>query len=460
MGKQAVAQYIPLKLVQAPYDEEDVKIWKALKGYWKERGQPWRLTPEIDEERQKFLAERRSITPNIQQGIYPFKDIKLSRADIEWLLATHEDGRGPIDWNDESQRGRYGLDVRGADLRGAFLHDLPLACMGRIESEIVEEFDMTFEPPRNDMAIIHLEGASLAGAHLEGADLRKANLEKAFIIEAYLEKANFTDANLKGASFWKSDLKNAFFWNTHLEEANLEEAHLEGAVIKYSRLGGANIQGAFFDSMTRLNESTLSDTKYGGVALADVHWGDVNVAVVNWSAISVLGDEVEARISKKDEDRDKVRYERFLDYQTASRAYRQLSVALRNQGLNEDAARFTYRAQIMQRKVFWYEHKFLKYLGSLFLDLLSGYGYKIGRCFIAYALMIGLFATIYHLSGTNPSWNESIVISMTAFHGRGFFPEQFHPGDPQALVAAIEALVGLLIEITLIATLTQRFFGK
>ena len=58
------------------------------------------------------------------------------------------------------------------------------------------------------------------------------------------------------------------------------------------------------------------------------------------------------------------------------------------------------------------------------------------------------------------AWNEAIVISMTAFHGRGFFPEQFKPGDPQALVAAIEAFVGLLIEITLIATLTQRFFGK
>jgi len=49
---------------------------------------------------------------------------------------------------------------------------------------------------------------------------------------------------------------------------------------------------------------------------------------------------------------------------------------------------------------------------------------------------------------------------LTAFHGQGFFPEQFHPGDPQAFVAAIEAFVGLLIEITFIATFTQRLFGK
>ncbi len=151
---------------------------------------------------------------------------------------------------------------------------------------------------------------------------------------------------------------------------------------------------------------------------------------------------------------------RQIRYTVVARAYRQLAVELRNQGLSEDAARFTYRAQLMQRKVFWYKRQFLSYIGSLFLDLLSGYGYKVGRCFIAYALVIGLFALIYHSLGTHPAWNESIVISMTAFHGRGFFPEQFHPGDPQALVAAIEAFVGLLIEVTFIATLTQRLFGK
>ena len=39
-----------------------------------------------------------------KQGVYPFKDIKLSRADIEWLLAMHEGGRGPVEWSDERQR--------------------------------------------------------------------------------------------------------------------------------------------------------------------------------------------------------------------------------------------------------------------------------------------------------------------------------------------------------------------
>src|SRR5690242_16210568 len=100
--------------------------WKA---YWKQREQCWRTEPEIDAERQKYLAERRSILPDIKQGIYPFKGVRLSRADVEWLLATHESGSmlGPVDWCDESQRGREGLDLRGADLHEVDLRKLPLA---------------------------------------------------------------------------------------------------------------------------------------------------------------------------------------------------------------------------------------------------------------------------------------------------------------------------------------------
>ncbi len=33
-------------------------------------------------------------------------------------------------------------------------------------------------------------------------------------------------------------------------------------------------------------------------------------------------------------------------------------------------------------------------------------------------------------------------------------------GDPVAILAAIEAIIGLLIEISFIATFTQRFFGS
>lgn len=142
-------------------DPDDHAGWML---YWETLGHPWRTEPEISKDRQAYLTQRRNIVPDIKHGIYPFKDIQLNRADIEWLLATHEDGRGPIDWNNEIQRGREGLDLRGADLKGVDLHSLPLA---RIHAGLTrgEQIEATHE--QRHQAVIHLEQANLAFARLK-----------------------------------------------------------------------------------------------------------------------------------------------------------------------------------------------------------------------------------------------------------------------------------------------------
>jgi hypothetical protein len=33
---------------------------------------PWRMQPEIDQQRQQFLAERQVVQPDIEKGSYPF----------------------------------------------------------------------------------------------------------------------------------------------------------------------------------------------------------------------------------------------------------------------------------------------------------------------------------------------------------------------------------------------------
>src|SRR5579884_1315847 len=61
----------------------------------------WRTEPEIPLARQQELAQYLAISPDFRQNIYPFRGVRLTRADIEWLLVQHDDGRGPVDWNDE-----------------------------------------------------------------------------------------------------------------------------------------------------------------------------------------------------------------------------------------------------------------------------------------------------------------------------------------------------------------------
>ena len=374
---------------------DDKGAWKA---YWKTRGQPWRTEPEIDAKRQEYLAERRTIIPDIEQGIYPFKDIKLSRADVEWLVADHEEGRGPVDWDDERQRKRKGLDLRGADLRRLNLSRLPLTGMhagSRHWSYATED--------QHKAALAHLEGTSLVYAHLEGAYLGSAQLERALLCNA------------------------------------------------------------FFDQATQLNAIVLGNKKSGIASLVDVHWSDVNLAVVKWSQVDMLGEEYEARQKLNWDGKVKTRGMRVEEYERAVRANRQLATALQAQGLNEDAARFAYRAQKLQRVVLRRQRKFTSYLFSGFLDLLAGYGYRPIRSLFWYLVMICGFAILYWAFGHLPPFPDAFVFSLTSFHGRGFFPglgDKIPLHNPLVVLAALEAVVGLFIEISFIATFTQRFFGK
>ena len=391
---------------------DDTEAWKA---YWKTQGQEWRTEPEIDTERQKYLDERRSITPDIEQGIYPFKDIRLSRADVEWLLATHENGRGPVDWSNENQRERTGLDLRGADLCQADLRNLPLACIqgglaGHVQSYAIEGLD--------DNAIVHMEKAILREAHLEGANLRKA----------------------------------------HMQGADLFRAHLEATYLNEANLAGTDLRSIFFDTASTLRDVVLCDNEHGFISVADARWAGVNLALLKWprrkwSKLLILGDESKAR---QVDSRDRAK--RIEEYEGAVRANRQLTGVLRDQGLNELADHFAYRAQMLQRKVFRYQGKVGPYLFSLLLAMLSGYGYRIWRILAAYIVMVSLFALAYFVLGMHYSphfsLDQAFLESITAFHGRVFL-EQFSPNTPQIWLTALEAIAGLIIE-----GLIQRFFGK
>jgi len=427
MSEQDGKQGIALKRLQRP-NTDDPKTWKA---YWKEQGQPWRREPEIDMLRQQFLAERRSIPADIEQGMYPFKGIKLSRADAEWLLATHENGRGPVDWSDERHRKRDGLDVRGADLQGEDLSELPLARMLGGLSQGTDWNTATAE--QREAAAVHLEGADLRGSNLEGAVLNKAHLEGTDLSTVHLEGATLNYTYLEGKTMPIDSQK---------------QVRKNGPTVLYP----ADMREVFFDSTTHLELPTMGNRQFGFILLADVRWGGTNLAVIDWSLVNMLGDENKARQQHK-----------LRDYRRAVRANRQLAVALQAQGLNEIAARFAYRAQKLQRVVLRRQRKFGQYLFSCFLDLLAGYGYKPGRSVFWYFVMIFGFALAYFVFGHLPLLPDALVFSLTSFHGRGFFPglgNGISLHHPLVVLAATEAVIGLFIEISFIATFTRRFFGS
>ncbi|GAC1391945.1 MAG: hypothetical protein NVS4B11_33480 [Ktedonobacteraceae bacterium] len=418
--------------------------------YWKAMNQLWRTESEIDLERQAYLMQRMAIKVDLDEGVYQFRGVKLNRADVEWLLAQHENGRGPVDVRDLAQLDRVGIDLRGADLRGANLRGLPLSHMlgglnGRERNRAQEG---------RDMAAVHLEGAILSEAHLERAELYMAHLERADFFKARLAGASLRKAHLEGAS-----LRLAYLAAMDEQETQGEKGLATSSTLT---LPPADLRAVFFDSVTDLRNAHLGNEKYGFVRLSDVHWGDVNLAIVDWSLVKILGDEGRARALA---DEKKVDRENLVEsYREAVRANRQLAVALQGQGLNEEATHFLYRAQVLQREVVRLQGRTGAYIFSAFLDLLAGYGYKPIRSLMAYLLVVACFAMMYFILGriVGPHLSPvgSLVFSVTSFHGRGFFPGGIVLDDPITILAAMEAIIGLAIEISFIATFTQRFFGN
>jgi len=429
---------------------------------------PWRKEPEIDLKRQAYLAECLAKVPDVKKGCYPFQGEKLSRADIEWLLVTHENGKGPVDWRDEKQHHRKGLDLRGAHLHQVDLCDLPLACLSGGLTR--EEWQRTTLQQR-DKAGVHLEGADLSEAHLEGAILEGAHLYGATLRGTFLQRANL----------FRADLRSTYLREVHLEQASLRGARLEGAYLPNAHLEGANLRNAFFDGASNLEGISLSDEKGATAVLADVSWGNVNLALVDWSRIARLGDESKAHRLRTSQGIEKQRAKQLEDYRAAVRATRQLANAMRAQGMNEEAIPFAYRAQALQRKVLWRQalwgeaealqqrtslrgiwrrfRKLAALIFSYFLDAIAGYGYKPGRTAIIYLVVIAVFALCYDTIGQlTPA--TALIFSITSFHGRGFLPGPFTLGSPVTALAATEAVMGLFIEISFIATFTQRFFGR
>lgn len=449
------------------------------RNHWERCNQFWRSEPEIERQRKEELAQRRRDTlPNIEEGVYPFKGMKLTRADIEWLLASHENGRGPVMWDDMSQRGREGLDLRGADLCGAELSNLPLA---RLRGGLDWSEWHSALPEIRIKAAIHmekatlhytsLEGAILMHAQLKEADLSYAQLEKANLAHAQMKKAGLTKArleetNLADAQLKKANLSNALMKatnlpNAQLEEADLTETLLKGADLSKANLRKANLYKAHLEeanlSEAYLEEANLTDVVLSdeerliGPQLTDVQWGNTNLSVVRWSQVDMLGDEYLAHQKHTQEY-----------FEKAVRANRQLAVALQAQGLYEEAARFAYRAQKLQCMLFRLQRKFGKYFFFAFLGTLAGYGYKPGFTLLWYVGTLTVFSLLYLLVG-HLGILEAFILSLTSFHGRGFFPGSAISPDHPLLIgvfAGFEAIIGLFIEISFIATFTQRFLGK
>jgi hypothetical protein len=301
----------------------------------------------------------------------------------------------------------------------------------------------------NSKIVPDLRVAPLSRLNLRGINLRGALLTRAELSETVLENAELQGARLDGAN---------------LERARLRGIHMEDASLKGAMLGGADLRSAFFNNATNLEGAYLytTDGSRQMTSLVDIDWASVNMGMIDWEKVQEIGDEQQARQKPSTEN-----------YRTATRAYRQLAVELRNQGIGEEADRFAYKAQLLQRIVYRRQKNWPKFASSWFFDTLAGYGYKPARSLVIYTIIIFFFTILYYMipnsitnfktgiaENTYFTFWQALLFSIISFHGRVQPTTEMIVGDTFTWIAVLESTLGLLIELSFIATFTQRFFAK
>lgn len=283
-----------------------------------------------------------------------------------------------------------------------------------------------------------------------------------------------TRANLRGIIIPGIIIRGALLHETNLSGASIIDSDLIGAHLEVTDLRGADLRESQMDQTTNLDKAIVnSRTKLG-----DIHWNGVPILHIDWSNLRHghemrLGDEyeIDKPISDGKVERPKTRNEKIHTIHDVVRAYQGLGRTLSEQHMRNEASQCRLRQIRLERKIHFLKRSprsLIAGIGSWILDLVSGYGEIPSRIFIAYIGLIGLFSTInFVLTNTvqvsqtiaRLTWDESLVLSLTSFHGRGFFPGYLQLNDWIARVGAVEAVIGLFIEIVFIATFTRRFLA-
>lgn len=449
-----------------------------------------------DPAQERQMALRVAYMHNVEGGREPYMGVHIAtRGEIFWIMREHQ-WSGGRDIPDKEVINLRGVDLRGTNLRGlkidyadlsgaildqAVLVDARLRGV-KLREASLREADLTgahlngadASGARFDRAKLlgaeldtaNLSGAVLGRADLTGASVDRANLSNTSLGEANLsliraDRSNLTNARLRkaivrGARFRGANFTGARLWEADFADADLIGCDLSGAHLRSANLAGADLRGAQMSVTTALGRVVLD----GRTQLGDIIWNNAPLIEVDWTQIPRLGDEI---ILKKATTRE----ERALAYHQAARAYRVLVTALKAQGVALAASTFRLREQQLERKAARIEGRLGSWLFSGLLDTVSGYGERPGRAFNAYVSIVALFAVVYW-GATNflPShssaltWYEALVLSLMSFHGRGFFPATLSLGEPIVMVGAVEAVLGLFIELIFVATFSRRFLSE
>jgi hypothetical protein len=178
--------------------------------------------PEVEQIKQKVLAERARELQKVQDSADPIADTCSKISVRKSVPRSNSTDLGDTSGTTSTTRRKSVPKLTPQDLLKAYGR-------GKRDFSRCDLSNLSFPRIRLADAIFHeaqLQNSDLRGADLNGANLGKANLRGANLRNANLQLAYISNADLEGADLRGADLRNAYLSNANLRGANLTEATL------------------------------------------------------------------------------------------------------------------------------------------------------------------------------------------------------------------------------------------
>ncbi|MBN1526655.1 MAG: pentapeptide repeat-containing protein [Candidatus Omnitrophica bacterium] len=297
-----------------------------------------------------------------------------------------------------------------------------------------------------------------SGEDLSGYNLQKIDLANAHLAKARLSKANLSQANLSGSHIFDSDLENADMVGADLSNCELANCGLKGADLTKARLTGARLWNADLVN-ANLAECDLSgsdlwcanlfNAKLWHTTLTDAR----SLSKANFSSGS--GVSAGAKINEG-------------GLISAEESYRDLKKYFLERAMHNDASWASFKEKTMERLILK-KNGSLRYIPSLIMSALCGYGEKPSRIVLSALSTILLFAAVYFSLGSvqDPAvpdyamkWGDYLYYSAITFTTVGYGDFVPKPSVLFRLLAAAEAFSGVFLSGLFIFTLARRYSAR
>ncbi|ELZ68577.1 pentapeptide repeat-containing protein [Haloferax prahovense DSM 18310] len=342
--------------------------------------------------------------------------------------------------------------VKGVDLTGGDLRDTDMMSCDLEASVLIDTNLRATNFTDSSLRKANLTGSDLEGAELSNTDLAHATLDGVNLSRTQIRRSNLQNISAFGADFSQKDLTGNDFTSADIRNADLNGSELEDIDFKDANLYNADLSSANLQR-AKFHRAELVDADFTGSDLRGTTFSSVDIRGIRFDGVDLSGDTKFYGFCSEPTNAQ--------EWNVLAEGYEAVRKAFRQKALDDTHRELYYLQRKARTKEASKNGQWIKYLGNLTSQGLTGYGVRVSYVLIWTVLLLASSTAWYSLVGTTGSWTGgSLFYSVsTLVTSAPHPPKNLVPWVPREftdIVVLTETYVGTLLIVLLGYVLGNR----